>query len=332
MQATLASREVVTKDCATRHCFTQHLTILTFCSEVFILQNRALSFFERECTKDSKMKYLILLSALELCFTIPTIAAFVFSSYSSNSIAGRLQNTQEQSSQQQQERRRRQQQQHLSSSSSTISSSSLFGIREWRDTSFDKKSEKGVPEPAPLGTLFTGENVDDTPREICLLSVPYEQVLLKGQTRHLRLYEDRFVKLFDRCMEHHSGVVALGLSAKGGIIQTVPLCEIEEYNRMEGFGIFVAIRAVGRAHLDQITQHEPFLTGVCREISDATPSDVAASHVVARKVEKAILQLSSLETEHPKATAMQEKLAAVGGDAPSATGINVLQQVRHNPV
>ena len=48
-------------------------------------------------------------------------------------------------------------------------------------------------------------------------------------------------------MENHAGVVAMGLLASSSVIQSVPLCEIEAYNLMDGFGIFVTIRAVGRA-------------------------------------------------------------------------------------
>ena len=47
----------------------------------------------------------------------------------------------------------------------------------------------------------------------------------------------------------------MGLLAQAGIIQKVPLCEIEAYNRMDStFGIFVTIRVVGRAQLLQFVQ------------------------------------------------------------------------------
>jgi hypothetical protein len=92
------------------------------------------------------------------------------------------------------------------------------------------------------------------PKEINILPFPYEQVLLQGETKQLRLYEDRFVKLFESTMKKHCGTVAMGLLADAGIIQTVPLCEVEAYNRMDGFGIFVTIRQVGRAQLIEVTQ------------------------------------------------------------------------------
>lgn len=122
----------------------------------------------------------------------------------------------------------------------------LFGICEWRDLMFnfpgtgdDRRlgSERGAP-----------------PKEVNILPFPFDQVLLQGEAKQLRLYEDRFIQLFDDTMEKHCGTVAMGLLAESGIIQTVPLCEIEAYNRMNEFGIFVSIRAVGRARLIEITQ------------------------------------------------------------------------------
>ena len=107
-------------------------------------------------------------------------------------------------------------------------------------------------------------------RPICLLPFPFPELLLQGETKQLRLYEDRFLKLFDYVMENHGGVVGMGLLANGGdILEMVPLCEIEAYNRMgDGFGIFVTIRVVGRAQLLDITHQEPFIRAVCVEAFD----------------------------------------------------------------
>jgi len=115
----------------------------------------------------------------------------------------------------------------------------LFGISEWRDTFFDFP---GTGDDRRLGTETGGP-----PKKVNLLPFPFQEVLLQGETKQLRLYEERFLKLFEDSMDKHGGVVAMGLLADSGIIQTVPLCEIEAYNRMEGFGIFVTIRVRARA-------------------------------------------------------------------------------------
>ena len=174
-----------------------------------------------------------------------------------------------------------------SSSRLTVSKTQLFGINEWRDTHFEYPGtgddRRVVKEP------------DGGLKEICILPFPYNEVLLQGETKQLRLYEDRFIKLFDYSQEKLSGVVAMGLLAESGIIQTVPICEIEAYNRMEGFGIFVTIRVVGRALLQEVTQQEPFLTGVCREISDKIPPNLELPNLVASNLENFMLLLSSME-------------------------------------
>ncbi len=184
----------------------------------------------------------------------------------------------------------------LVSSVTRPSQTPLFGINEWRDTFF------ALPSSADDQQL--GKGTDGTPKEICILPFPFDEVLLQGETKQLRLYEDRFMKLFDHSMEKHSGIVAMGLLAESGIIQTVPLCEIEAYNRMEGFGIFVTIRVVGRAKLDQITQQDPYLTGVCREITDKIPPNLELPNLVGSNIENFMLLLSSME--HRLSQAMQE--------------------------
>jgi len=171
----------------------------------------------------------------------------------------------------------------------------LFGINEWRDTLFDSPGTKGG----------TTNNADGSLKEICILPFPYEEVLVQGETKQLRLYEDRFIKLFDYSQDKLSGVVAMGLLAESGIVQTVPICEIEAYNRMEGFGIFVTIRVVGRAQLQELIQQEPFLKGICKEISDKIPPNLELPNLVASNIENFMLLLSSME--HRLSKAMNEK-------------------------
>lgn len=160
---------------------------------------------------------------------------------------------------------------------------SLSGISEWRDSIFDLPGA----DRQPLGT----EN-GPAAKEVCILPFPFDEVLLQGQEKQLRLYEDRFIDLFDYCIEHHSGVVAMGLIAESGIIQTVPLCEIEAYNRMEGFGIFVTIRVCSRANLLEITQQDPWLKATCIEISDKVPPNLELPNLVASNIENFMLLLS----------------------------------------
>lgn len=160
---------------------------------------------------------------------------------------------------------------------------SLSGISEWRDSTFDLPGA----DRQPLGT-----EVGPAAKEVCILPFPFDEVLLQGQEKQLRLYEDRFIELFDYSMKHHSGVVAMGLIAESGIIQTVPLCEIEAYNRMEGFGIFVTIRVFSRAQLLAVTQQDPWLKATCIELSDKVPPNLELPNLVASNIENFMLLLS----------------------------------------
>ena len=161
---------------------------------------------------------------------------------------------------------------------------SLFGISEWRDLDF------GLPGKDGHFGLNTAP-----PKSVCMLPFPYQEVLLQGETKQLRLYEDRFIKLFQDVMDNHEGVVAMGLLADSGIIQTVPLCEVEASNTMEGFGIFVTIRVVGRAQLLEITQQEPYLRAVCMEITDEIPPNLELPNMVANNIEHSMELLSGME-------------------------------------
>lgn len=169
-----------------------------------------------------------------------------------------------------------------------LSSSNLFGISEWRDMMFDYP---GTRNNNNLGTESSGP----APKEVCILPFSYNEVLLQGETKQLRLYEDRMIQLFEHAMEHNCGVVAMGLISQSGLIQTVPICEIEAYNRMEGFGIFVTIRVVGRAKLMEVAQKGNFLKAVCTEINDSISPNLELPNLVASNIENFMLLLSSME-------------------------------------
>lgn len=164
-------------------------------------------------------------------------------------------------------------------------SSRLCGITEWRDHFFDL--------PGSSRSLIGSEDV--LPKQVCILPFDFREVLLQGETKQLRLYEERFIKLFDDCTNNHDGVVGMGLLADSGIIQTVPLCEIEAYNRMEGFGIFVTIRVVGRAKLLEITHQEPYLKATCVELTDKIPPNLELPRLVAENIDSSIMMLSAME-------------------------------------
>jgi hypothetical protein len=163
----------------------------------------------------------------------------------------------------------------------------LGSISEWRDILFDYP---GTGDNRRLGT-----EQGAPPRQINILPFPFEDVLLQGETKQLRLYEDRFIKLFDNSMDKHCGVVAMGLMSSSGMVKKVSLCEIEAYNRMDGFGIFVTIRVVGRAELLEVTQQAPYIQAVCVEISDKLPPNLELPNLLATNIEDSLANLSNME-------------------------------------
>jgi len=213
----------------------------------------------------------------------------------------------------------------------------LFGINEWRDLEFENLptfddfddyevveiddsddeedddvyvsylsvggktvTEVGDEDDVPLSSLESDEAM--LPREVCVLPFPYEDVLVQGETKQLCLYEDRFIKLFEKAQNEHCGMVAMGLLAENGLIQTVPLCEIEDYNAQmkDSLGIFVTIRVVGRATLVELWQQDPYITAICTELYDET-ADLSIS--------------SSLQAKYPTLQKPREELQNLLGSS-----------------
>merc|ERR1712232_398196 len=92
-------------------------------------------------------------------------------------------------------------------SSSSVVTTTRYGINEWRDLTYEYEGDI-----SKWGTEMTTA----PPRPINLLPFPYDEILLQGETKQLRLYEDRFLRLFDDAQTHHGGVLAMGLMASSG--------------------------------------------------------------------------------------------------------------------
>lgn len=130
--------------------------------------------------------------------------------------------------------------------------------------------------PAKLVAASDGEPV----REVCIFPFPPTDVLVQGETKELCLYEERFHKLFEKATTDHAGIVAMGFIAPpNGMLQCMPLCEVENYQTLEGdtgFGkssILATIRVVGRAMLLDVQDPEEgimegYMKGWCTELSD----------------------------------------------------------------
>lgn len=178
----------------------------------------------------------------------------------------------------------------------------MYGINEWRESESSNsvcvmENNNGKNDLAMAMKLNDGTIL---PREICLLPFPYNDVLLQGETKEIRLYEDRFIELFEKSMKDHGGIIGMALLVNdSSILKPIPICEIESYNRMAEFGIFCTIRAVSRATLIRFMSYEPYITAVCVEKIDAKQQmgkkQYDLLNYLASNIENTILTISSLE-------------------------------------
>jgi len=154
----------------------------------------------------------------------------------------------------------------------------LKDISEWRDLIFDD-----FHKPAAVAEVVEKEKLEGPAKEVCILPFPIEDVLVQGETKEICLYEERFHRLFEKSLNQHGGILAMGLLAPpSGILQVMPLCEIESYSRMPGetgfgtsYSILATIRVVGRASLVYVTEEHKdnldYLKGWCTELFDDMP-------------------------------------------------------------
>jgi len=204
----------------------------------------------------------------------------------------------------------------------------LHDLSEWRDQFFEVPTEVDQ-------LLLTDDNRvnDDEPiREVCVLPFPLDDVLLQGETKELCLYEERFHQLFERSTNYHNSVVAMGLLAPpAGILQNMPLCEIENYRLMQGktdfgtdFSILCTIRVVGRASLLYIQDEDAnidYLRGWCTEISDDVNYDddgrdpMKVCNTIADKIEELVTEIQMIEDRLLRGElAMENRKSTLDGD------------------
>jgi len=175
-------------------------------------------------------------------------------------------------------------------------SSSLYGygIHEWRDNAIVMEPETASNKP------FSSSMPS---REICLLPFSYDEILLQGETKELRLYEERFIKLFEKSMNEHGGIIGMALLVNdSSILKPISICEIESYNKMSEFGIFCTIRVISRATIVKFVDYTPYITAICVERMDDTSSldfgnkkQLDLFNYLASNIENTVLTLSSLQ-------------------------------------
>jgi len=130
-----------------------------------------------------------------------------------------------------------------------------------------------------------------------------------------------FHKLFEKATSDHAGIVAMGFIAPpSGMLQGMPLCEIENFRTMEGdtgFGnmsILATIRVVGRATLLDVRSPEGdllegYMMGWCQEMSDDSKNnnDGDLMEVYNELADNCEDLFDSIVSLHEEITSMEEK-------------------------
>ena len=140
----------------------------------------------------------------------------------------------------------------------------LHGITEWRDA----LDERGH-------------------REVLMLPFPANDALVPGQSISIVLKEGRFFDLFQDCLDFHYRILGMALMGEDALLDSLVLCEIDDYSVDAGYRgkvtVAVNLRAVGRATLLELSQMTPFMKGFCRELKDevVVPSESATDLIIA---------------------------------------------------
>jgi hypothetical protein len=99
-----------------------------------------------------------------------------------------------------------------------------------------------------------------------------DEALVQGQSLSCTLKDGRFFDLFQDVIDEHCSVIGVALMGDDAILKPVVLCEIQEYSVDAGFRgritVYVTLKAVGRAIMIELTQVQPVMTALCREVAD----------------------------------------------------------------
>lgn len=185
-------------------------------------------------------------------------------------------------------------------------STEAHGISEWRDL--------------PPVKEFVWQCEDEGfAREVPLLLMDSDLVLLQGQTKYLHFNDDDEIRLFQQAVDRNHGIFGLGLLYKSPddeddtiLLDKIPLMEIREYNMMGvDLGIFCSARVVGRAVLleseigtrpGRESKQGP-LSALCAEVFDRPETvDIKTANMLADDAVKAISEICRLESPNPRSS------------------------------
>lgn len=141
------------------------------------------------------------------------------------------------------------------------------------------------------------EQGDGTP--ILLLPFVANEAIVQGQSKSIILKEGRFYDLFQDCIDDYESIVGMVLMGDDGLLGTMPLCEIHDFDVQAGFRgkvtVSVTLLAVGRAKIVEFLQMKPIMIGVCEEMVDRENVDVSLANELVNDIETTINDMNRVE-------------------------------------
>ena len=149
---------------------------------------------------------------------------------------------------------------------------------------------------------------------IPLLPFGFDEVVMLGEEKQLRLYEERFQLLFKEVMENYNGVVAMGyFSQDNNLIQTCSICEVLSFNSkmLEG-SILVNMRCVSKGSLKTLVKASPFPVVALDEEHEILPNNAEFCELLADSIEMNYKNCAATERQLRDAReAMKETVAPI---------------------
>jgi hypothetical protein len=162
-----------------------------------------------------------------------------------------------------------------------------------------------------FGALQTSDGPTSFVRQVPLLLVDSNQVVLQGETKYFYWNRDDEVRLFQQALDRNERIFGLGFVRKEDeddeeiLLDKIALMEILDYNLMGGdYGIFCSAKVVGRGNIllpevgsqcDDENDKTP-VTAICTEYLDRSESlSLSEANKMANAVEQLITDISIAE-------------------------------------
>ena len=133
-------------------------------------------------------------------------------------------------------------------------------------------------------------------KQLPLMPFGWNECVVPGEQKQIRLYEPRFHALFEAALKDHNGCMALGYGTEdGGLIQCVSIAEIKEYNSAIIPGSILAtllVRSTGRILRIRNEEKLPFAVLEVVEEEEEHPVNYDLLEMLVDKIEESVREVA----------------------------------------